>query len=120
VRITSASRFAVAQSDVGLFVGVDVALLAAALIVISLLDLADRSPGSFSLDAEDSSARMRATAQTLRVVIAGSGAGTVVGLVSSSFASRPLRDLSFALSILTVAAFVALCFQTITAIVHRR
>jgi hypothetical protein len=93
------------------------ALLAAALIVLSLLNLQASGSESFRVELEARRDRALSVVRIVQLTIWLTGLGALEGLVALAFKIALLRVAALALAFLATAAFLAMSAKTVSAVV---
>ncbi len=101
-------------------VGADVGLLAAALIVLSLLELRRADDAKFRLDEEVAVERARRVLRVVRVTVWASGVGSIVSLTALACTCSLVGWASLGLTVTALCAFMAMAVETINAVAGER
>jgi len=98
-------------------VGTCTALLAAALIVLSLLNLQASGPGSFRVELETRRDRALSVVRMVHFTIWLSGLGALVGFLALAFKIAVLGVIALTLAFVATAAFLAMSAKTVSTVV---
>jgi hypothetical protein len=94
-----------------------IALLAAALIVLSLLNLQPSGPGTFKLELETRRERALTVVRVVQVTIWSSGVGALEGLAALVLGSAAMRIAAVGLAMIATVAFLTMAAKTVSAVV---
>jgi hypothetical protein len=115
VNLVSVTAFSVDGSVVGASLSACVALLAAALIVLSLVNIRDDG-AVFSLTADRARSRAAGVVRLMQATIWSSGAGAAMGLLALAWPQVAVRGAAFALACVAVLSFLAMAIRTVSAV----
>jgi hypothetical protein len=106
----------ISEAVLSVCVGTCVTLLAAALIVLSLVNLQSSSSG-FSLDVEVRRDRALLVVKNVKVTVWTAGLGALDGLVALTWSQAPLRWVAVILTFFATAAFLGMSARTVVTVV---